>query len=70
VVTSSLRESIVTVECGHGNGSMMVMGWGGAMRIGEGTRGVEQEAARRRGSENSSGAEAQEARAVNAKCER
>jgi hypothetical protein len=25
-VTSSLRESIVVVECGHGSGSMMVMG--------------------------------------------
>jgi hypothetical protein len=25
-VTSSLKESLVTVERGHGNGSMMVMG--------------------------------------------
>jgi hypothetical protein len=40
-VTSSLRESLVAVERGHGNGSMMVMGWGGAMRIGEGARNAE-----------------------------
>jgi hypothetical protein len=25
-VTSSLKEKLVAVECGHGNGSMMVMG--------------------------------------------
>jgi hypothetical protein len=48
----------------------MVMGWGGAMRAGEGTRGVEQEAMRRRGSKSSSGAEAQGAREADAKCER
>jgi hypothetical protein len=49
---------------------MMVMGWGGAMRAGEGTKSVEQEATRRRGSKSSSGAEAQEAKAADAKCER
>jgi hypothetical protein len=34
-VTNLLRASLVAVECGHGSGSMMVMGCGGAMRIGE-----------------------------------
>jgi hypothetical protein len=32
-----------TVERGHDSGSMMVMGWGGAMRVGERTRSAEQE---------------------------
>jgi hypothetical protein len=34
-VTSSLRASLVALERGHGSGSKMVMGCGGAMRIGE-----------------------------------
>jgi hypothetical protein len=38
-----LKESRVAVECGHGSASMMVMGWGGAMQAGEGTKSVEQE---------------------------
>jgi hypothetical protein len=38
VVTYSLRASLVAIERGHDSGSIMVMDYGGAMRIGEGAR--------------------------------
>jgi hypothetical protein len=34
-VTNSLRASIITIERGHGSGSITVMDCGGAVRIGE-----------------------------------
>jgi hypothetical protein len=65
--SSSCSANSVTVEQGHGNGSITVMGCGGAMPVGEGMWGDEANAMRGEGARCSE-LEAKETKVMGAKC--
>jgi hypothetical protein len=65
--TSSLKANLVTVERGHGSGSITVMGCGGAMPVDEGVWRRSEHYARRRGA-HCTESKAKETRVMGAKC--